>query len=64
MNYLQKLFLGAGTKVLLEAGYISEDMYLTDKGSRALQSILVETHNTKLVEMAKADIVELKAAAK
>jgi hypothetical protein len=64
MNYLQKLFLGADEKVLLEAGYIDSELDLTDRGGEVLEAIQVEAHKAKLVEMAKAEIAEKKAAAK
>lgn len=60
LSKFARKFLGLDVSVhtLVEAGYISEDLKLTDAGKLALHQLSFETHKEALVKMAEEKIAE------
>lgn len=64
MGYIGKLakkLLDPDLQTLIKAGYMSEDLTLTEDGRRALTSILFVDNKTALVEAAKEELADRKA---
>lgn len=65
MNAFKKALLSADTKTLIKAGYMdSETLELTSKGQDALNFIVYEEYQKKLVAAAEAEIAEAEAKKK
>lgn len=62
MNYFKKSLLSADDKTLIKAGFLNDDLELTNKGGKALQFIHLQAKKKELVEMAVESIEEDKEA--
>lgn len=61
MDFIKKSFLSAEDKKLIKAGYLSENLELTQNGAKALQFISFEANKSKLVAMAEEQIAEVES---
>jgi hypothetical protein len=61
MNFIKKALLSKDDKNLIKAGYMDDNMNLTNRGREALEFIIFTENKAKLVEMAEAQIAEDKA---
>ncbi len=55
---IAKRLLDKKTKILIKAGYLSNDLKLTDSGEEALLSLMLETNMERLVSEAEEEIAE------
>jgi hypothetical protein len=53
LQLLQAKLLDEGTKVMIKAGYLSEDLSLTEKGKRILDTLLFLENKEAMVEQAE-----------
>lgn len=59
-NVLTFLKLSKNKKILRKAGWVDDNGNLTDDGMEVLANVLLETHEAKLVDLAKDFIKENK----
>lgn len=64
LTTMMKKLLDADTQVLVRMGYLDSELDLTSKTKGALDVLAFEQHKKDLVELAKAEEKELKAAKK
>lgn len=60
ISAIAKKLLDGDTKTLIKAGFIDNNLDLTDKGTAALNAIVFEQNKAALVEAAKAEVEEAK----
>lgn len=61
---IQKKLLDKDTQILIEAGYLSDNLEMTDAGEDELENIIFEEHMDKLVASAKEKLSEEKKESK
>ena len=59
MNRIKTALLSKADKTLIKAGFLNQDLELSQKGEEAMQFIAFEANKKALVEMAEADIKEV-----
>jgi hypothetical protein len=62
LNSMMKRILDKDTQTLYKAGYLNGDLEMTDKGKKALQGILFDTHKAELIKAATEELEEDKEA--
>lgn len=62
INAIAKIVLTKDDQALVEAGYLSETLDVTEKAIDAINSIEFIAHKTKLVALAKQDLKDAKKA--